>query len=130
MSAPTATILFVGILIVVTRGPLLIAPARTVSAYRSMAATNLRVRILSLVVASVGALMVWSSSGANGTAATIMYAWGCLMLPAVLFLVLAPATYREVVDIFFDMGDEALRFLGALGTLIGVYMIYYALTVT
>jgi uncharacterized protein YjeT (DUF2065 family) len=114
-------------LIVSTRLPLLIAPALTISAFRSMLGTNPRVRALGVVMAAIGALMLWSSIDGKRTAAYVIFALGWLMELGALWLTVAPATYRSLADVFFDMGDEVMRVLGALGTAIGAYLIYFAL---
>ena len=127
MTPLAAAILFLGILIVSTRLPLLIVPALTISAFRSMLDTNPRVRALGVVMAAIGALMLWSSIDGKRTAAYVIFALGWLMELGALWLTVAPATYRSLADLFFDMGDEAMRVLGALGTAIGAYLIYFAL---
>lgn len=127
MTPLAATFLLVGLLIVAARLPLLIAPARTVSAYRSMLGTNQRVRIMGVVLAGIGVLVLWGSSGVERTAAHVMYAFGWFMELSALFLTVAPATYRSLADVILDMGDEVMRVGGALGTALGAYLIYFAL---
>ena len=56
-----------GVLIIIARGPLLVAPANTLEVYRSLIRSNARVRVLGLCGVLLGLAMIAAASSSAAT---------------------------------------------------------------
>jgi hypothetical protein len=124
-----ASIVF-GVVMVCSRGPLLLAPAATLGWFERLIETNGRIRALGAVALMLGTAMVWAGASEHGGLATILLVIGWAVIgSSTLALVLFPATYRSIAEAVLPSDtDEDLigwRFLGLLGVIIGGLLIYY-----
>jgi hypothetical protein len=126
----TVSILYIllGVLIIVTRGPLIIAPRATLDFYRRLMSTNAGVRGLGLVTGVLGAVFLLLPLG-PGNAAGILRGLGWLWVAATVWLLSAPNSYRLLANSFIDtLDDEAIgRILGLFAVVIGAALIYVGL---
>ena len=124
MSALACTCVGLGLLMVVTRAPLVVAPEATVAFYRKLLVNDARIRVLGVVFALIGAWIVLGASGASGTAAVVISGLGWLVIGVSGgLLVLAPGVYRRIAEWSFENLSDLLCPLGALGVAIGVVLI-------
>jgi len=125
----TLTILL-GILAILSRGPLVFAPEATLGVYRKLLETNARVRIMGACLLALGVAMIVLAQGSELTAARIIAFLGWYMAcVAVLFLLLFPAAYRRFALSMLEATSQALRPLGAMGVGFGVLLIWLGLSV-
>jgi uncharacterized protein YjeT (DUF2065 family) len=119
-----------GVLIVLTRGPLIFAPQATLGMYRKLLETDARIRVLGACVVALGVALAVSARGVDQTAAQVLFAIACLMaLGAAIFLLLFPSAYRELAYTFLAAVEDptTLRAIGVLGVGIGAILIYLGL---
>jgi hypothetical protein len=119
-----------GLFVLATRLPLVVAPAATVMAYRSALGTIPRVRGIGVVVVLLGAAATWAGTTENSALAGILTILGCwVVLLGGGCLLLFPGTYREFVYALLpEEGAVELlkwRVLGALGSILGLTLVYY-----
>jgi uncharacterized protein YjeT (DUF2065 family) len=113
---------WIGILVIVVRGPLIFAPAATIGFYRQLLSTDTRVRVVGVVGAGLGLALVFSAQNASALAVL-----GWVLVTGSLLLLGFPASYRSIADNVLDFaeGDRVLRrVVGAIGVTIGVVLVY------
>ena len=119
-----------GVVVVCSRGALLVAPAATLRWFESVVATNGRTRALGAVALTLGASMTWAGASEHSGLATILSVAGWAIVGlSTLALLLFPAAYRAIAEAALPSDlDEDLtgwRFLGLFGALIGGLLIYH-----
>ena len=125
----------VGILIIVSRGPLIFAPNATLRAYdRLIFATNARLRIHSASGVGILAVSLLLLPFGEGALAKFFYGLGWVVAAATLWIVLVPDVFRRfargVLNFFENSVDDAiLRFGGLLAVLAGIALIYVGIDV-
>jgi uncharacterized protein YjeT (DUF2065 family) len=122
-----------GLLIIVSRGPLIVAPRPTIAFYRRIFTTNARVRMVGLLIAGLAAAAFLTPPGGQTSEFWLQVIGGVMSIAAV-WLFVAPGTYRTlayaVLDFFEDSTDTAiLRAVGLLAVAIGVWFVYLGLRV-
>jgi uncharacterized protein YjeT (DUF2065 family) len=125
--------ILLGVLIIVTRGPMIVAPRATLRFYERLLSTDARVRGIGLVIGPLAVALVAFTSGEEG-AAGILRALGWLSAAATLWLLAVPSSYRRlaqgVLDFFESSVDPAIvRIIGLLAVAIGVALIYVGIYV-
>jgi len=130
MSTTALILVIFGLSIMLSRGPLVIAPTRTRAMYLKLFDTDAHMRILGVVFAVISAMVVWSVWGVSGVAAQwITYIGGFVFLLAVFAMVLMPAPFRRLATtIWSAFGPTTLRVLGLLAVLFGGWMVWYGLS--
>jgi len=129
MSTVGIVTIALGVLIVVGRGWLLVAPEATLGWFKETIASNARLRMFGAFLMASGAAMVWASASEDsglGTFLTI-FGWGILVISAPL-LVLFPGVYRAIANPFMPSDTSGYflwRFAGLAGAAIGVLIIYF-----
>lgn len=124
----------VGILIIVTRGPLLFAPTATLQAYdRLIFATHARLRILGACLAILGAALLTLPFGV-GWLVGFFQVLGWIMAAAAIWILIFPDVFRRIgrgVFNFFEnsVDDAILRFFGFVAAVAGVALIYVGIYV-
>lgn len=127
---PVAVVL--GVLVIAFRGPLIFAPEATTHFYRSLMATQMRTRILGLVVGLLGIALLVMGWEPQGAVAHVLVGIGWLMALGALFIVLAPSLYMRLADGVFDWAESGadpaiLRGLGLVAVVLGALLIYWGL---
>ncbi len=118
----------IGILIIVTRGPMVFAPTATLRVLRKLVSTDRRVRGLALAVAPLALALVALPLGEGGLAA-ILRIFGWLWGSAAIWLLVTPGSYRSVVRVVLDFfersGETTVRAMGIVAVGLGVALIYF-----
>ena len=120
----------VGVVVVCSRGPLLVAPTATLRWFEGVIATNGRIRVLGVGVLILGTVMAWAGASEHGGLAMSLSVVGWAIVGiSTLALLLFPAAYRSIAEAVLPTdADEDLagwRFLGLLGVIIGGLLIYF-----
>jgi hypothetical protein len=119
-----------GVVVVCSRGALLVAPARMLHWFEGLVATNSGIRALGAVVLILGGAMIWAGGpGYSGLAQFLLVVgWAFVGISTVALLVF-PAVYRAMADAFLPVGADAdlsvWRLLGFLGVCVGGLLIYF-----
>jgi hypothetical protein len=117
---------FVAALYIVGRGPLVIAPATTVSVYRRLFATPGRTRIFGVLIALLAAALILSARQARiaqGGITILIEGFGWYAAAVGIWVTAAPRPWRRVLYSFWDgISDQPtlLRALGAFNICIGI----------
>ena len=124
--------MFLGVLVIAVRGPLLIAPGATIRQFHALTATKTRIRGLGVALATMAMLVLWGGSSEEGALASFLLIVGCFLLfVAVPWLLLFPQTYKDLVDAFVPentLGNLVVwRLLGVVGVCFGGLIFYVGL---
>ena len=121
----------IGILSIVSRGPLIFAPETTKAFYLKLVTSNTRIRIMGLFVAALGTAAIMAARGSDQTAALIILVLGYFwVFAATFFLLIFPSFYKLIAGAFLDAMDNLiLRLLGFFTVLLGAFFIYLGLVV-
>ncbi len=118
-----------GSVIILSRGPLVLAPDATLRVYRKLLATNTRVRIMGTCMLPLSVAMIVLAQGSELTAAWIISVIGWYMaLMTVFVLLIFPSAYRQLALSLLEAVSQAIRPLGAIGVGIGVLFIWLGLS--
>ena len=120
-----------GAVMIVARGPMVVAPSVTVAAYRWLLASHARIRIMGVFIAALGLVMTRAAHGAEQDAAWVISILGWLFLFATVFLLIFTSFYQKIALGFMDAVDDpaVLRVLGVIGALFGAFLIYLGIGV-
>ena len=132
MNEVGALSILLGIVVVCSRGALLVAPAATLRWFATLIGTNSGSRVLGALVLALGASMAWAGAGEDSGLATILsvVGWAAVGISAVA-MVLFPAVYRAIAeallpsDIDTDPDLSGWRVLGLAGVVVGGLLIYF-----
>lgn len=127
MSAFAIVLVIFGLLIAVTRAPLVVAPGKTRDFYLTLFESDTRMRALGLFVAIFGAFCLWATAGVTGTMATIIAVVGIFALVAgAIGMMLFPTWSRDFATrIFKSFSEPTLRVIGALAVAFGLWLAWY-----
>ena len=119
-----------GLLVVCTRGPLLVAPAATLRWFRGVIETSSGIRMLGAILLILGAAMIWAGATEGSTLASVLTIWGwAIVAIATLALLIFPGVYREIAIPLLPTDEEeslsGWRLIGTLGSTIGLVLIYF-----
>ena len=119
-----------GVLVVSTRAPLVFAPERTLTWYRTLLATDARVRAMGVLAIVLGLALALSAQQVEGAAAAAMGYLGWYFAGgSLLFLIALPRVYRELAQAVLDIIEGIAPILGCLSVAIGVGFLYLGLAV-
>lgn len=120
-----------GVLIVVTRGPLVFAPEYTLRLYRKVLETRFRIRVMGLIVLPLPVWLILVAQDHPHQGADIMIGLGYVFTVAVVFLLIIFADFfRFVANAVLDgMDSLILRGIGVIALGIGGVFIYLGLAV-
>jgi len=121
-----------GVLIIIARGPLLVAPANTLEVYRSLIRSNARVRVLGLCGVLLGLAMIAAASSSDGTGAWVIWVWGWVVVSmSGLFALPFASAYRRFAEVLLGLmeNSDLPRPVGAIATALGALLIYLGLCV-
>jgi uncharacterized protein YjeT (DUF2065 family) len=129
MSAFAIILILFGLLIAVTRAPLVVAPARTRDFYLSLFESDTRMRALGLFIAVFGAICLWAAADVPGTMAAVVVFVGIFMLVfGAIAMMLFPTWSRDFATRAWNaMPLPLMRFLGALAVLFGLWLAWFGM---
>jgi hypothetical protein len=122
----------IGLLIVLLRAPLVIAPRATLDGYQRLIQSTPALRGVGAVFGLLGVLLILLTPGEGAAPVLIVLGW--ILALAALWLLASPASYRRLaigmLDFFRNSADSAVtRGMGLLGVGIGVGLVYVGLFV-
>ena len=122
----------VGILAIVTRGPLIVAPRATLRFYRNLLSSEARIRVLGAAFAALAVILLVSDFG-EGELDRLFKAGGWLMAACAFLFAVLPNFFLQFFQsilryIEHSVSDGIVRTVGALAVLIGVVLIYVGFT--
>lgn len=125
-----AVSIVLGVIVLCSRGALLVAPRATLRWFEGVIGTNGRTRALGVVALTLGAAMAWAGASEDSVLATIMAFVGWPVVGFSTFaLVLFPSVYQDIGAAVLPSGaNEDLtgwRVLGLAGVVIGGLLIYF-----
>ena len=119
-----------GLLIVVSRGFLVLFPAATLRWFEEKVLTASRTRLFGLCLLPLAALMIWVGAEQDSGLAAVLFIFGLfIIIVAVPWLVFFPRTFMDVCSAFLppDPGSNLMgwRAAGLFGVVIGAALIYF-----
>ncbi len=120
-----------GLLTIVTRGPLIFAPQRTIEVYRRVIRSEAGTRAIGALVVVLGAALVLAGRGAEPSWTGLLLILAVLMVGGGVVVLLWPSLFRRLAETMLDMFSDSavLRVFGVLAVGIGVGLIYLGLRV-
>jgi hypothetical protein len=118
-----------GLIVVCSRGALVVAPAAALRRFDRLIETNGRTRALGVFALTLGAAMVWAGASEYSGLATFLSVGGWVIVAiSALMLVMFPNLYRAVAEAILpsDPDTELMgwRIVGLAGVSIGGLLIY------
>ena len=119
----------VGILVIVSRGPLIFAPSATLRFYdRWLLSTNARFRIFGVVFATLAMALLFSDFG-EGVLTGLLHTFGWFMATVALLFLVLPNVFRRFFQSIFgyinkSVDERIIRIVGLLAVVVGFALIY------
>ena len=119
----------VGILVIVSRGPLIFSPSATLRFYdRWLLSTNARFRVYGVVVATLAMVLLFSDFG-EGVLSGWLLAFGWLIATMALLFLVLPNFFRQILQTIFgyinkSVDERIMRIVGLLSVVFGLALIY------
>jgi hypothetical protein len=123
--------IIVGIFMIISRGPLIVAPDTTLRFYRKLLATNFRIRLMGLIFLVLTLAMILAARGDRRDGAEIIMVLGYFYsFIVVVFLIIFTSLYKLIADAFLNAMDSVmLRGFGTIALGIGILFIYLGVAV-
>lgn len=132
MSAFALFCIIVGLLMIATRAPLIVAPEKTRDIYmHALLDTKEHVRSLGIFMGLFGAFALLVAGGVPGAVATIIQIFGLVMIiVSVGFLAPYPARAMTLArKVWYSFAPRTLRILGLLAVVLGGALVWYGFVV-
>ena len=129
MDSPSSIFVAVGILVVVSRGPLILAPSATLRCYRRLLfSTNERFRAVGVMFALLAMLLIFFDFGEGGLAG-LLHIFGWFLATVALQFLVLPNVFRRFFQTILgyieeSVHDGVVRIVGLLAVVFGVALIY------
>lgn len=130
MSTLSLILIIFGLSIMLSRGPLVIAPIATRDTYKKLFNSALRMRLLGGVFTVVAAYVYWLTMNEPSLTGQIVryFAGFIAVLGLVVFIIFAGPASRLAMSIWGAFPPNVLRGLGALAVAFGAWLVYLGLT--
>lgn len=127
MSTLGLFIVVFGLLIIVTRAPLIFAPERTRAFALKMFETPVRLRALGAFLTLLGALAAWVGTTEVTPAANFVNTLGIMVIifGAGIIIPFASPVAKVFRDVFERFSTSFLRGAGVLAVLLGTWIVWY-----
>lgn len=131
MSSLAIACVVLGVFAIVFRGPLIVAPERTLEFYRRVIMSGPGLLTFGVILGAAGVWLIAVGWRAESTAAGITLGLGGLLVVGAVVLLILPGFYRRMAESVLDSVADptVLRVFGVLGVAIGVGLIYLGLRV-
>ena len=118
--------IFIGLLVIVARGPLIFAPAASREFYVKLLSTNLRMRLFGLFMFALSLAMIFTARGEINSAAILILVLGYLLAFVSVFgMIVFASIIRLVVEAVLEgMDDLMLRLVGIISLFFGAFFFY------
>ncbi len=118
-----------GLLVIVLRAPLIVAPEATLQAYRKVLASTARTRSVGVVVLTLGLTIAVPAWGSSRTLVGVLAVLGWLLSFSGALLLVFPSAFRLLADDLLRSMSEAvdeafLRIIGVIAVAVGAALIY------
>jgi uncharacterized protein YjeT (DUF2065 family) len=129
MSAVSVMSIIFGIIIIVGRAPLVVAPEATLRLVRRIINNKGSLRIVGIFSAVLGMALIASAWGADQIIALILYWLGWLIFCAALAELIFTAFVQRIAISIWSMKNSTARILGLVAVIIGAFFIYLGIAV-
>lgn len=130
MSALAIAIIIFGLLILVTRGPLVYAPDKARNRLIGLFDSERKMRMMGITIAALGAFFIWAADGATGGWAVAVYLFGILALMiSLLSMIPFPGRMQPLATrIWKGFSETTLRLIGLTSTVFGAWLLFVGFT--
>jgi uncharacterized protein YjeT (DUF2065 family) len=127
MSATSIVMICFGIVAIIGRGPLIVAPIKTRDLYMSWIASARMLRLYGALLCLLTIWIIWATQHDVGTAAQIVqgFAWFIGVLSVVVLIPFPGPVSRLGTMIWQKFSDIILRLMGVFSVGVGLALIYY-----
>jgi uncharacterized protein YjeT (DUF2065 family) len=129
MSAVSVMSIIFGIIIIVGRAPLVVAPGATLRLIRRIINNKGTLRIVGIFSAVLGVALVAAAWDVRQSAALILYWLGWLLFFAALVELIFTAFVQKIAISIWSMKNSTARILGIVAVVIGAFFIYLGIAV-
>jgi hypothetical protein len=120
-------VIVLGVLVIVTRAPLIFRPTATLESYRAMFATDARARAIGGLYLGLGVLSIWILPATSGAARTLLIGFAALTLAMTGWSLFAPGHFRGFVDGMLRVTEgfdpAAIRAIRVFAVIVGVLLV-------
>jgi len=130
MSTTALIIVLLGISIMLSRAPLIVAPTKTRDTYLKLFDTDGKMRVMGLIMGAVSALIIWAVWGLGDTASlAVRYVAGLVFFLSVFSMIPFPAfSKRLATSVWTAFTPTVLRLLGTIAVIVGGLIVWYGLS--
>lgn len=118
-----------GIVIIVGRAPLVVAPEATLRLIRKIINNKGTLRIVGIFTAVLGLALIAAAWNADQSATLILSWLGWLIFCAALAELIFTAFVQRIAISIWSMGNTTARILGLVAVVIGAFFIYLGLAI-
>jgi len=115
-----------GVLIILSRGPLIVAPERTRNVYLRLFQSDRRMRWFGLVMGGLAAIVAYLFVGVSGTIPLVVF-YLALLIVVIMGFWLVPfpgSANRVATKIWSAFSPLVLRMIGAVSVLFGMWLVF------
>ena len=129
MSTTALIIVLLGLSIMISRAPLIVAPTKTRDTYLKLFDTDGKMRVMGLIMGAVSALIIWAVWGLGDIASlAVTYVAGFVLFLSLVAMIPFPAfSSRLATNVWMAFPPMAMRFMGALAVGVGGLLVWYGL---
>jgi uncharacterized protein YjeT (DUF2065 family) len=115
-----------GIIAIAFRAPLIFAPDASMKYFsKTLTSTKTRTRLFGLFILGLGVAMTAAAWGSSLIIGKVILIWGeVVIFFSILFMLIFPNIYRQLVEYFLDVDSSVLRFIGFIGVAVGAVFLY------
>lgn len=117
----------IGLLIIITRGFAFIFPSNAKALVSRLTPRTSLIRTIGFFVLVLALLIFLALGGNTAGLRYVMWILAILLFIGGLILVLLPTQYGTLMNWFAKLPDQAVRFLGGIGTLFGIFILILGL---
>ena len=127
MSGTALFLVIFGILIILSRGPLIVAPERTRNMYLKLFRSDRRMRVFGIVMGTAAAFVAYGFWGIPGTAPLVVfYIASFMFLTMAVWMVPFPASANRVaMKIWSAFSPAVLRIIGFVSVAFGMWLVFF-----
>lgn len=132
MTATSITLICFGVLVAISRGPLILAPAKTHDVYLRWIGNNNVLRLWGVVMGALSVLVIYTTAQDIGLVAKIVhgFAWFIAVACVVALIPFPGPIGRMGTAIWSRFSDGILRGMGLLSVLVGAWLVWFGLTLS
>jgi hypothetical protein len=118
--------LLLGLVVIATRGPLLLWPKATLRSYRWLLTSQMRLRVFGVVLCLPAASLIRLEPAPSGAAQEGLLILGWLLAAVAVWLIVAPRGYQLLGEAVFELLEDSgvARAFGVLGASIGMFFVW------